>query len=205
MSRCETATSSPQESPQQRVFRPHSKFTSGDDALLRSLIETHGTSDWHLISSHMEGKNQRQCKERWINYLCPDLNTSAWTPDEDALLLQKYIELGTKWVKIAMFFPHRTDAMVKNRFNKIQRREQKRRELFAKRDQMMSAALHPTVFCPGPIDLDDLEPSFEPLPMIDCPTIELESHGGEDSSFKTEFWSEFSFGFDRGIGEFSGF
>jgi hypothetical protein len=200
MSRCETATTSPQESPQQRVFRPHSKFSADHDVLLRSLIEAHGTSDWNLIASHMDGKNQRQCRERWINYLCPNLNTSAWTPDEDALLLQKYIELGTKWVKIAKFFPHRTDAMVKNRFNKIQRREQKRRELFARRDQVLCAALQPTIFCPRPNDLDDLDP----LQMMDCPAIELENPGSE-TSFEADFWSEFSFGFDRGVREFSGF
>jgi hypothetical protein len=152
----------------------------------------------------MGGKNQRQCRERWINYLCPSLNTSAWTPDEDALLLQKYIEMGTRWVKIAKFFPHRTDAMVKNRFNKIQRREQKRRELFARRDQVLYAALRPTVFCPLPNELDDLEPSLEPLPIMDCQAIEFENRGSENS-FQTDFWTEFSFGFDRGIGEFSGF
>jgi hypothetical protein len=66
------------------------------------------------------------------------------------------------------------------------------------------AALQPTVFCPGQNDLDDLEPSLEPLPMMDCPGIEFESHGSENA-FETDFWSEFSLGIDRGIGEFSGF
>jgi hypothetical protein len=195
MSQCDTVTSSPQEIPRQRVFRPHNKFSPADDARLRSLIETYGTNDWNLVASHMEGKNHRQCRERWINYLCPNLNTSAWTPDEDAFLMQKYIELGTKWVKIAKFFPHRTDAMMKNRFNKIQRREQKWRELFARRDHMLSAALQPT----GPSDLDALEP----LPMTDCPTMDLDSHGG-DSSYEPDLWSEFSFGFDREISECTG-
>jgi hypothetical protein len=94
------------------------------------LVDTFGSSDWAAIADRMPGKNQRQCRERWINYLAPELNSSSWTSEEDFLLIQKYNELGPKWVQIAAFFPNRTDSMMKNRFNKLQRREQKRRELF---------------------------------------------------------------------------
>jgi hypothetical protein len=77
----------------------------------------------------MPGRNARQCKERWTNYLVPALNTAAWTCEEDFQLIQKYGELGPKWVQIATFFANRTDSMVKNRFNKLQRRKQKWRDL----------------------------------------------------------------------------
>jgi hypothetical protein len=105
------------------------KFTAADDEQLRELVEQFGDSDWLLISDQMNGRNARQCRERWINYLAPSLNNGPWTPEEDMLLLQKYRELGCKWVHIAKFFPQRTDAMVKNRFNRIQRRDAKDQEL----------------------------------------------------------------------------
>jgi hypothetical protein len=71
----------------------------------------------------MPGRSARQCKERWVNYLSPTLNTGEWTPEEDRLLLEKQRAYGTKWAQIAKFFPNRTDGMVKNRFNRIQRRQ----------------------------------------------------------------------------------
>jgi hypothetical protein len=114
--------------------RPHEKFTPADDEKLRSLVETHGTADWLVIAEQMNDKNGRQCKERWLNYLAPELNTAAWGADEDSLLMQKYGEFGSKWVAIAKFFPNRTDAMVKNRFSKIQRLWRRQRELLIARD-----------------------------------------------------------------------
>jgi hypothetical protein len=113
----------------QRKFASPVKFTTADDERLRLLVEQFGDSDWSLISDQMNGRNPRQCRERWINYLAPSLNNAPWTPAEDMLLFQKYKELGCKWVRIAKFFPDRTDAMVKNRFNRIQRRETKEQEL----------------------------------------------------------------------------
>jgi hypothetical protein len=104
-----------------RLVRPHARFSSGEDEKLRRLVEALGTSNWGPISQQMGTKNPRQCRERWCNYLDPQLNTADWNSEEDALLLRKYFELGAKWVKIARFFPNKTDAMVKNRFNKIQR------------------------------------------------------------------------------------
>jgi hypothetical protein len=67
----------------------------------------------------------RQCKERWTYYLSPRLNHQPWTEDEDAQLIEKQAEYGAKWVRIAQFFPNRTDAMVTNRFQMLQRRRTK--------------------------------------------------------------------------------
>jgi hypothetical protein len=108
-----------------RAFKPHAKFTPAEDDLLRSIIRVHSTANWNLIAEHVGGKSARQCKERWVNYLMPELNLFPWFPDDDALLLQKYCELGSKWAKIAKFFPNRTDGMVKNRFHLLERKARK--------------------------------------------------------------------------------
>jgi hypothetical protein len=115
-------------SMQGRVSRPHAKFSYADDQKLRSLVDSVDNVDnvdWNAVADEMDGKNPRQCRERWINYLAPDLNTEPWTTDEDALLVDKYRELGSRWVQIAYFFPNRTDCMVKNRFHKLWCRERK--------------------------------------------------------------------------------
>jgi hypothetical protein len=94
-------------------------------------MKTYGADDWVAVASAVGGKTVRQCKERWWNYLAPELNSGDWTLEDDQLLLQKFRELGNKWVRIAKCFPNRTDTMVKNRFNKLQRKERKSRDLWA--------------------------------------------------------------------------
>jgi hypothetical protein len=109
--------------------QPHAKFTASEDTQLRSLVGLFGSHDWYAISLRMPGRSARQCKERWLNYLNPTLNTTAWTLEEDTLLFEKQREYGSRWTQIAKFFPNRTDGMIKNRFNQLHRREARVREV----------------------------------------------------------------------------
>jgi hypothetical protein len=135
-----SATLSP---PSKKEFIPHSKFSASDDEQLRAAVGLYGTNDWAAVSFVVPGKNERQCKERWFNYLSPSLCTDPWTPEEDSLLLEKHSEMGSTWVKIAQFFPHRTDAMVKNRFGRLERRASKQRRLQAKNNRQAVAIESP--------------------------------------------------------------
>ncbi|KAH0785983.1 Myb-like DNA-binding domain containing protein [Histomonas meleagridis] len=113
-----------------RSFKPHSKFSEEEDERLKEIVTRLGDNDWVAISQEMPGRNARQCKERWSYYLSPSLNTSPWSEEEDKLLLSKQRELGSKWVKISKFFDHRTDAMVKNRYQVLMRKMKKGLLLF---------------------------------------------------------------------------
>jgi hypothetical protein len=73
----------------------------------------------------MNNRNARQCKERWMNYLSPDVSAHPWTDNDDQLLLRKVAEVGPKWVQITSFFPKRTDSNLKNRWFILMRRERK--------------------------------------------------------------------------------
>lgn len=110
---------------QQRKPHPKSKFTIEEDNLLKELVSKYGENDWNRISELMPHRNVRQCKERWVNYLSPKVCNDPWTEEEDALLLQKYKELGAKWVRIALSFPNRTDSNVKNRYLVLSRRSKR--------------------------------------------------------------------------------
>lgn len=96
------------------------KFSPEEDQKLRELVQKHGEHSWNLISSLMENRNQRQCRERWKHYLSCDLKESIkpWTKDEDMIIMTKYNELGAKWTKIAKELPGRSDLQVKNRYFK---------------------------------------------------------------------------------------
>jgi hypothetical protein len=112
-----------------RKPHPKAKFTTEEDSLLRCLVGQFGEDDWKHISHHMPDRNARQCKDRWLYYLSPNVHSNPWTDDEDVLLLEKVRAFGQKWVRIAAFFPTRTDIQIKNRFLVLSRR--KKREIEA--------------------------------------------------------------------------
>ena len=100
------------------------KFTEDEDNKLKELVDRYG-DDWCSIASEMTGRGVRQCKERWSQYLAPDIVTREWTEEEDMRLEQKVTELGRRWIHIKPFFPGRTDTNLKNRFNLLCRRRMK--------------------------------------------------------------------------------
>jgi hypothetical protein len=86
-------------------------------------------ASWKQIAFFMPNRSARQCRERWKNYLIPGLNFSPWTWKDDALLREKFNELGPKWAQIVKFFPGRTDTNCKNRWQQLQTRERRRLQL----------------------------------------------------------------------------
>jgi hypothetical protein len=104
---------------------PKSKFAPDEDVLLRDLVWRFGTNNWTQVAQFMWHRNERQCKERWFNYLSPAVQFHPWTAEEDQRLMEKVRAVGPKWVRITAFFPWRTSNQVKNRFLVLSRQEKK--------------------------------------------------------------------------------
>jgi hypothetical protein len=104
---------------------PRSKFSSAEDQALTDVVHQHGTKDWTYNAKFLPGRNARQCRDRWLNYLSPTVGNGPWSPEEERLLIAKREEFGTAWKHIASFFPGRTDINVKSRWLIIQRRVRK--------------------------------------------------------------------------------
>jgi hypothetical protein len=101
------------------------KFTIEEDNILYCLVHELGTHDWIQIAERLGTRNPRQCRERWNNYVNPELRKDPFTPEEDRLLEMKYAELGPKWNKISKFFFKRSDNSIRNRWMVISRHRSK--------------------------------------------------------------------------------
>jgi hypothetical protein len=103
---------------QETRSRVYKKWTLEEDRQLMRLVLRFGTNtnnSWELISSLMCKRNQRQCRERYFNYLSPHVNLTTWTPEEDKRLLDLHQQFGNCWKKICLNFSGRSDQNVKNR------------------------------------------------------------------------------------------
>ena len=102
-----------------------SKWTPEEDRKLLDAVAQIGTDSWIRVSQRVPGRNSKQCRERWKNYLSPTVRNLPWTPEEDAKLAELFSQFGPQWAKIASLFNARTDVNVKNRWSYLKRKEKR--------------------------------------------------------------------------------
>jgi len=117
----------------QKVLKPglvKGPWLQREDEIILSMIRSHGIGNikWSEIAAALPGRLGKQCRERWVNHLDPDLKKDAWTEEEDRILMTKQVELGNKWRDIAAFLPGRSENSVKNRWNSAKRKHIKEDE-----------------------------------------------------------------------------
>ena len=138
-------------------FTPKIKFTQDEDQILMQAVKKLGTSDWRAVAVHLPNRNARQCRERWNNYVNPQVSVARpWTEEEDRLLEEKYQELGGKWQTLASFFANRSTNNVKNRFVMLQRHKKGRKP---RKNQKSKA--------PEPVRQAPVPQRVKPAPPVD--------------------------------------
>jgi hypothetical protein len=68
----------------------------------------------------MRGRNARQCRDRWCNFLSPNIVNSAWSNEAEKLLRHVFRTFGNAWKQISRFFPGRTEINVKSHWQVMQ-------------------------------------------------------------------------------------
>ncbi|OHT13945.1 Myb-like DNA-binding domain containing protein [Tritrichomonas foetus] len=101
-------------------------WTPDEDAEIVKWVNENGPKNWSALAAKLPGRLGKQCRERWVNSLDPDLLKKAWTAQEDEILIQHQQMWGNKWAKIAALLPGRTDNSVKNRWNSSLKRKLER-------------------------------------------------------------------------------
>lgn len=78
------------------------------------LTQKYGTKNWSFISDFIEGRNSKQCRDRYSNYLIPVFFNCEWSKEEDELLKKLYRIFRPKWYKIQKSFQFRSQNSIKN-------------------------------------------------------------------------------------------
>ena len=98
-------------------------WTIKEDRTLIQLVEQQGPCRWNFIANYLPGRTGKQCRERWCNHLCPDINKSSWSLEEEMLLLLIHTKIGNKWSELAKYLKGRTDNTIKNHWNSAMKKK----------------------------------------------------------------------------------
>lgn len=72
---------------------------SEDDLLRRVLTYSHGQT-WEWVGKHLLGRNGKQCRERWVNYLDPALARTQMGKEEKTALARIIRTHGRAWTQV---------------------------------------------------------------------------------------------------------
>ncbi|OHT06900.1 Myb-like DNA-binding domain containing protein [Tritrichomonas foetus] len=106
----------PSNQPKQKT-----KWTPEEDEKLLEAVKQCGMESWIRVALHVQGRNSKQCRERYMGQLSPKIIKAEWTLDEDQILAQQHKIHGNKWTTIASMLPGRSAINVKNRWSRLKR------------------------------------------------------------------------------------
>lgn len=102
------------EEPRQSTKR--NLFTPEEDEQLIKLVHQYGEGNWSLIASKMIGRNRKQVRERYTNYLSRPRTIKEFTNSEDSYILNYIQSKGKKWKDLERHMKGRSRIDIKNRY-----------------------------------------------------------------------------------------
>ncbi|CAK7266996.1 hypothetical protein SEPCBS119000_002312 [Sporothrix epigloea] len=114
-------------------------WTEAEDKRLTFIVKSSGNLNWSNVADEMKGRSAKQCRERWVQNLRPDLEHEPINEMEGIFIMEQVERLGKKWAEIARRLECdtgriRSDNNVKNWYNGTvnrQNRAERRREASA--------------------------------------------------------------------------
>lgn len=101
-----------------------------DEILLRAITShSRSTLKWSNVAKVVPGRSGKQCRERYLNHLTPNIKLKNWSPVEDATLFRLYLTDGSKWSMMSKVLRGRTDNGIKNRYHHLKRRLERQMQM----------------------------------------------------------------------------
>jgi len=97
------------------VTKGKGSWIAEEDAILREKLRQYGRK-WKKIAAYLPRRSNKQCRERFVNHLDPELKKGEWTDDEEAILIAMHELHGNRWANISKQLPGRSDNDVKNHY-----------------------------------------------------------------------------------------
>ncbi|OMJ82149.1 hypothetical protein SteCoe_17224 [Stentor coeruleus] len=102
-----------------------------EDILLNEIVKRYNAKNWKTIAQEISQKiskvrTEKQCRERWNNYLKLNTRHCEWTDTEISLFFELQSTIGNKWSKISAFFPNKSKNSIKNFYYSTIRRNIRR-------------------------------------------------------------------------------
>jgi hypothetical protein len=99
----------------ERKLITRKKFSPDEDEQIARLVDKYGAKNWDQIAAELgTDRTKRQLRERWNQYLNPDLEP-GYTQEEDDLLCRLVDEHGRQWAKIASLIQRKSSISTRNR------------------------------------------------------------------------------------------
>jgi hypothetical protein len=101
-----------------RSRTPPHKWTPEEDATLTEAVAGFG-KDWVRVAALVPRRTNKQCGQRWVESLDPDINRGKWTLKEDAKLTKGVKKHGVNnWAAVAALVPGRIQIRCRQRWAK---------------------------------------------------------------------------------------
>ena len=110
--------------------KSRTNWSSQEDNILKKLASNSEKYNWSKFSFILKTKSAKQCRERWKNYLDPNIDLSPLNTNEQKLIIKLQKEIGNKWSKMRKFLKNRTENQIKNFFYKFERNQNKKMKNF---------------------------------------------------------------------------
>ncbi|EOB11524.1 Pre-mRNA-splicing factor CEF1 [Nosema bombycis CQ1] len=104
--------------PLMLIEKEDNKWKCNEDKIIKLGVMKYGFNKWNKICSLLVNRTPLECKERWFNYLDPEINKDDWSLEECNKLIEVAACLKPQWRLIGTILG-RNDQDCYEKYNKL--------------------------------------------------------------------------------------